>query len=122
MIADDIALAGVLADVVKRHPELELWGHALSITTYRCVPADLRRRIGEAAVDAYLDELNQQVLANIQKGGEAFVSNAVIRGHYVLRACVVNFHTRAADMHAVADISARVGRELDATLRPKELR
>jgi glutamate/tyrosine decarboxylase-like PLP-dependent enzyme len=122
MIADDMALAGVLAEVVKHHPELELCGHTLSITTYRCVPPDLRRRIGEAAVDTYLDELNQQVLAHIQKGGEAFVSNAVIRGRYVLRACIVNFHTRAADMHAVAEISARVGREFDATLRPKELR
>jgi glutamate/tyrosine decarboxylase-like PLP-dependent enzyme len=122
MIADDIALAGVLAAVVKQHPELEFWTHDLSITTYRCVPADLRGRIGEAGVDTYLDELNQQVLARMQKGGEAFVSNAVIRGHYVLRACVVNFHTRAADMHAVAEISARMGREIDGELRPKELR
>jgi glutamate/tyrosine decarboxylase-like PLP-dependent enzyme len=122
MIADDIALAGLLAGVVRQHAELELWTHELSITTWRCVPADLRARIGTAAVDEYLDVLNKEVLARMQKGGEAFVSNAVIRGHYVLRACVVNFHTRAGDMQAVADISARMGRQLDGELRPAELR
>ena len=57
----------------------------------------------------------------MQKGGEAFVSNAVIRGRYVLRACVVNMNTRASDMQAVAEISARMGRELDAELRPAGL-
>ena len=122
MIADDIALAGLLAAEVKRHPELEFWTHELSITTYRCVPADLRSRIGDTQVDSYLDRLNKEVLARMQSGGEAFVSNAVIRGHYVLRACVVNFNTRAADMHAVVEISVRMGHEIDAELRPAELR
>jgi len=58
----------------------------------------------------------------MQVGGEAFVSNAVIRGRYVLRACVVNFNTRVTDVLAVADISSRMGRELDAELRPAALR
>jgi glutamate/tyrosine decarboxylase-like PLP-dependent enzyme len=122
MIADDIALARALAEVVHANPELELMTQALSITTYRCVPRDLRGRIGEPAVDEYLDALNRQVLDRMQSGGEAFVSNAVLRGRYVLRACVVNFNTRAADMVAVAEISARMGREFDAALRPAGLR
>jgi aromatic-L-amino-acid/L-tryptophan decarboxylase len=121
MIADDMALARVLADVVRTKPDLEMMTQALSITTWRCVPADLRGRVGEAAVDAYLDTLNREVLARMQTRGEAFVSNAVLGGRYVLRACVVNFNTRAADMQAVAEISARMGRELDAELRPAEL-
>jgi glutamate/tyrosine decarboxylase-like PLP-dependent enzyme len=122
MIADDIALAGVLADAVRKQPGLEFMTLGLSITTYRCVPPDLKGRIGEAAVDEYLDTLNKQVLERIQAGGEAFVSNAVIHGRYVLRSCVVNFNTRAADMEAVAQVSARLGREVDAGLRPAELR
>jgi hypothetical protein len=40
----------------------------------------------------------------------------------VLRACVVNIHTRSEDMLAVAEISARMGREIDAELRPEGLR
>ena len=122
MIADDIALAASMADAVRRIPDLEFVTCGLSITTYRCVPPDLRSRIGEVAVDAYLDILNKEVLARMQVGGEAFVSNAVIRGRYVLRACVVNFNTRVTDVQAVADISSRMGRELDAELRPAALR
>ena len=122
MIGDDIALAGVLADAVRKNPELEFMTLGLSITTYRCVPRDLRGRIGEVVVDEYVDMLNQEVLSRMQLGGEAFVSNAVIRGRYVLRSCVVNFNTTAADMEAVAQISARMGRQVDAELRPEELR
>ena len=122
MIADDIALAASMADAVRRIPDLEFVTCGLSITTYRCVPPDLRSRIGEVAIDAYLDILNKEVLARMQVGGEAFVSNAVIRGRYVLRACVVNFNTRVTDVQAVADISSRMGRELDAELRPAALR
>ncbi len=121
MISDDIALARVLADAVQAQPSLELTTLALSITTYRCVPSDLRDRIGDAAVEEYLNTLNREVLDRMQSGGEAFVSNAVIRGRYVLRACIVNFNTRASDLHEVARISARMGREIDAELRPATL-
>lgn len=121
MISDDIALARALAEIVRGTPELELATQALSITTYRFVPADLRGRIGEAAVEQYLNTLNREVVDGMQRGGEAFVSNAVLQGRYVLRACIVNFHTRASDMEQVADISVRLGRELDAKLRPAAL-
>ena len=38
-----------------------------------------------------------------------FVSNAVIDGRYVLRACIVNFHTERADVEAVPEIVVRRG-------------
>ena len=122
MIGDDMALAVQLADLVKASSDLEFCTHSLSITTYRCVPPDLRGRIGDAAVEEYLNALNQEVLSRMQNGGEAFVSNAVIRGRYVLRACVVNFNTRAEDIEAVAQLSSRMGREIDAELRPAALK
>ena len=93
----------------------------MSITTFRFVPADLGARSREPRVQEYLNQLNQRLLETIQQGGEAFVSNAVIDGRYLLRACIVNFHTRLADVRAVPEIVVRVGRELDATLRPGEL-
>jgi glutamate/tyrosine decarboxylase-like PLP-dependent enzyme len=40
-IGDDIALAARLFDRVSTHAELEAYTHALSITTFRFVPADL---------------------------------------------------------------------------------
>ncbi len=50
------------------------------------------------------------------------MSNAVVRGRYVLRACIVNFHTSQADVDALPEIVARAGRTLDAAERPAALR
>lgn len=121
MIADDMRLARDMADAVGREPELELFTQALSITTFRFVPADLRARAAEPEVAAYLDTLNQQILDRTQREGEAFVSNAVIGGRYVLRACIVNFRTELADVQAVPAIMVRVGRALDTAGRPAAL-
>jgi glutamate/tyrosine decarboxylase-like PLP-dependent enzyme len=114
MIADDIALARRLADVVRRTQELELFTQSLSITTFRFVPADLRAAAEEPANVKYLNDLNTKVLDHLQRHGEAFVSNAVVDGRYVLRACVVNFHTDAGDIDALPEIVVRAGRELHA--------
>lgn len=113
MIADDISLSRTLAEAVARHPELEPITQALSIATFRYVPIDLRPRIGEADAERELNWLNERVLDRIQRGGEAFVSNAVVGGRYVLRACIVNFHTQAADVEALPEIVARVGRGIE---------
>jgi hypothetical protein len=57
------------------------------------------------------------LLDTIQRSGEAFVSNALVRGRYVLRACIVNFHTTRKDVEAVPAIVVRMGRDLDARMR-----
>ena len=114
MIADDIRLSQAMAQAVSCHAELELITQDLSITTFRYVPCDLRVRLGEAQVDNYLGALNREILERLQRGGETFISNAVVKGQYVLRACIVNFHTTEADVEAVPDIVARVGRTVDA--------
>ena len=117
MIADDIALSQVMAEAVGAHPELELVTQALSITTFRYVPADLRARVGEAEAEAHLDVLNRALLDRLQHDGDVFVSNAVVARRYLLRACIVNFHTTRADVEAVPAIVVRAGREIDRQLR-----
>lgn len=117
MISEDIRLSRALAEEVRRTPELEFLTQDLSITTFRYVPADLRPGAGDPAVEAHLDALNRELLDRLQRGGEVFVSNAVIGGRYVLRACIVNFHTTLADVEAVPAIVVRVGRAVDADLR-----
>jgi aromatic-L-amino-acid decarboxylase len=116
-IGDDITLAARLHARVSAHPLLEPCTQALSITTFRFVPQDLRGSAGDPATEAYLNRLNQAILDRIQREGQAFVSNAVIRGRYVLRACIVNFNTQEADVDAVPDIVARLGHAIDADLR-----
>ncbi len=118
MISDDIRLSRAMADAVRRTPDLECVTQSLSITTFRYVPGDLRPKIGEPAVDRYLDTLNRELLDRLQRGGEVFVSNAIVGGRYLLRACIVNFHTTLADVEAVPAIVVRVAREVDARSRP----
>ena len=117
MIADDISLSQAMAQEVSRQAELELMTQDLSITTFRYVPLDLRTKLPEPKVEGYLDTLNREILDRLQAGGETFVSNAVVYGHFVLRACIVNFHTAQADVDAVPLIAVRVGRAVDAQLR-----
>jgi len=122
MIGDDMRLSRAMAAAVAAHPEMELFTQALSIATFRFVPQDLKSRASEPRVAEYLDELGRELLDASQKRGEAFVSNAVIGGRHVLRACIVNMNTRLADVEALPGILVRHGRELDARMRPGSLR
>lgn len=119
MLTEDIALAQRLYDAAVEHPELEAFTRELSITTFRYRPADLAS--DNQDVETYLNELNEKLLSEIQSGGEAYVSNAVLEGRMLLRSCVVNFRTGADDIDALPEIVAKCGREIDAKLRPASL-
>src|SRR5579862_1702910 len=106
MIADDIRLSRRLAGAVEKHPDLELMTQALSIATFRFVPAHLQGRRGDPGVEGELNAINESLLDTIQRGGELYLSNAVIGGRYALRACIVNFHTEGRDVDAVPEIVA----------------
>ena len=108
-IGDDCRLASLLYELCDEDPELEARTCNLSITTFRLRPAGLEG--GE------LDPLNEELLERLQKGGEAFVSNAVIDGSYFLRVCIVNFRTTEDDIRALPEIVKRIGSELLTTAR-----
>ena len=110
MIRDDIALTEAMYRAAEAHPELETFTLALSIATFRYVPADLTLT-GEER-EQYLNELNSALVTRLQADGEFFVSNAVINGSYVLRACIVNFRTDRPDVDAVPEMVVRTGRAL----------
>jgi len=116
MIGDDCRLAAELHAHVGRHAELEPATLGLSISTFRYVPRDLRTA-GSKAED-YLNTLNETLLARLKLGGEVFVTNAVLDSRFLLRACIVNFRTTDADVAAIPELVARVGRTVDAELRP----
>lgn len=120
MIADDIGLAKTLHELAAADPELQTFRQGLSISTFRYVPRDLAP--GDEKVEAYLNELNSELLVRLQKSGEAFLTNAVNGGVFWLRACIVNFRTSLADIRALPAIITRLGRETDAALRPEALR
>ena len=122
MIGDNIRLAASFYSSIEHHPELEGYTHSLSITTFRYVPADLRDRSGETEVAAYLNELNEKLLAAIEQSGEIFLSNAIINDRFLLRLCVVNFRSSQSDIEAIPETVCRHGSALDTALRPGSLR
>ena len=110
MIRDDIAFTEAMYRAADAHPELETFTLGLSIATFRYVPADLT--LTGAEREQFLNELNSALVTKLQADGELFVSNAVIRGSYVLRACIVNFRTEEKDVLEVPEMVVRAGRAL----------
>jgi aromatic-L-amino-acid decarboxylase len=114
-ISHDAALARYLGELVEERDEFELCAPVgLSITCFRYVPPGLGAHPGR---DAYLDRLNERLMAEIQADGRAYCSNAVLGGRFVLRACIVNFRTEAEDVEALLDVAAELGARLDRELR-----
>ncbi len=116
MISDDIALSESLFRAAESHTEIEAGTQNLSITTFRFVPEELDPTAEKNR--QYIDDLNREILNQLQRGGEAFVSNAIVEGSYFLRACIVNFRTTLTDVKALLDIVARIGRRIDAERQP----
>lgn len=119
MITDDIRLARMLYERLADYAEIERMTQSLSITTFRFVPADIDA--SDVSVNEYLNKLNLELLTRLQNSGEFYLSNAVINQKYALRACIVNFRTSVSDIEALPPFVIEAGRELDKTLRPKEL-
>lgn len=103
-IATDIRLAGLLFRLASEHPEFEAVSHNLSITTLRYYPPGYPKD--------KLNVLNERLLNELQRGGEIFLSNAVIGDAYCLRACMVNFRTSDKDIEEMIRIITRAGRKL----------
>jgi len=107
-ISEDIALAELLFKEASFHPELEAITQNLSIATLRYVPAVAFP--DDEQKEAYLNKLNENLLNNLQQGGEVFLSNALVKGKYCLRGCIVNFRTSGKDIKEIIDIIIREGR------------
>ena len=72
----------------------------------------------DSNVANYLNDLNRELLTRLQRGGEAYLSNAIIGGKYALRACIVNFRTTLQDVKELLPLVVRLGKELDGEMRP----
>jgi aromatic-L-amino-acid decarboxylase len=68
-----------------------------SVVCLRWRPADLAGRAGDAAVEAFLDERNQQILEAVNRTGEVFMSHARLDGRFVIRFALG--HLRTEDRH-----------------------
>ena len=112
MIGDDMALSRRLFELVAAHPDFQVGSQSLSIATFRFVPSELRATVGTPDTERTLDDLNQRLLSALEHSGEAFLSNAIVNGRFMLRACIVNFNTTLADIETLPQLIARIARQL----------
>jgi len=110
MIRKDIALAEDLFRLVSGRDELRAVACHLSITTFQYVPAGLNGRADQESEN----RLNEELLNRLQKGGEVFLSNAIVQGAYCLRVCIVNFRTTYKDLEFLVEKVIEQGRLLEA--------
>jgi len=115
MISEDIELAELLFEEAQKHPELEAITQNLSIATLRYVPLNYLQ--DEQIDETYLNTLNEKLLNELQRGGEVFLSNAVVAEKYCLRACIVNFRTSIKDIQEIIVIIVREGRKVHEMLQ-----
>lgn len=116
MINEDIEMSKMLFEEAKKHPELEAITQNLSITTVRYVPSGFGN---DQPKEPYLNKLNEMLLNELQKGGEVFLSNAIVFEKYCLRGCIVNFRTSRKDIEEIIEIVVREGRKIHRKLQEK---
>ena len=93
-IAGNIEQARRLAAQVDAEPALErLADVPLSAVCFRWTGGD----------PASFDEVNAAILDRVNRRGRVYLSNATVRGHFVLRACITNHRTTDADVDAVVE-------------------
>jgi aromatic-L-amino-acid/L-tryptophan decarboxylase len=117
MIGDDIQLSQLLFKLADQHPELEAMTQNLSITTFRYAPEEIKKENDETC----LNKLNEELLNELQRGGELFLSNAVVKGKYCLRYCIVNFRTSRKDIEELVEIVVREGRKTHQAMQKKKV-
>lgn len=100
-IQRDLAHARALAGLVTADPDLELLAPVeLSAVCFR------HRFVADA------DARNQALLGAVNARGRVYLSNAVIRGAFALRACFTNHRTTDADVVTVVDEVRQAARAL----------
>lgn len=115
-ISHDNSLAEYMGQRVEEANDFELLAPVeLSICCFRYVPPEYIRKLSSERgaererLEAELDHLNTQIMVRVQHGGEAYVSNATLRGRFALRACITNFRTTRSDIDKTLEVIREAG-------------
>lgn len=100
-IENDLACARHLEDLVRASDDFEMLAPVeLSIFCFR------HRLPG--LTNQQLDEHNERLLIALQRDGSSYLSNAIVKGRFALRGCVMNYRTTPRDMEILLDDLRRV--------------
>ena len=105
-----IALAQRLEADLRREPDVEILAPVpFSVVVFRFAPSDLS--------EPERDALNQRVLEAVNREGRFFISHAVVKGRYVLRAAIGSLRTEERHLDSFLE-SVRAARAATETLKP----
>ncbi len=105
VIAQNVAQARYLADLVDRHPQLERLAPApLNIVCFRFIAA--------GKDDAALNALNQEILWRIQETGVALPSHTELAGRFAIRVAITNHRSRREDFDALVKAVVETGQTI----------
>jgi aromatic-L-amino-acid/L-tryptophan decarboxylase len=107
----DLEHARQLRERIEKEPSLELLAAGpLSAVCFRYIG----RRRQPSATDESLNQLNANILRRVvHERGNVFISNAVIRDAFALRACIVNHRSSLADIELIVDEVLAAALELE---------
>jgi glutamate/tyrosine decarboxylase-like PLP-dependent enzyme len=109
-IENNLACARHLESLVQESDDFEMLAPVeLSIFCFRYLSPQLRN-----APLREINEFNEQLLIALQRDGSSYLSNAMIKGRFALRGCVLNYRTTLADMERLLDDLRRVAGTLVA--------
>lgn len=105
MISRNVDQAKYLGTLIQHHDQLELLAPiGLDIVCYRYNPGN--------ADDTELNELNQNILAEIHERGIAIPSYTSLKGKYCIRVAIANHRSRYEDFRELAEQTVQIGEEL----------
>jgi glutamate/tyrosine decarboxylase-like PLP-dependent enzyme len=103
-ISANLRQARLLADLIDADDSIErLAPVELSAVCFRWTGAGagVGAGAGDSAGAGDLDRINAEILAEVNRRGHVYLSNADIRGAFALRACITNHRTTDRDVAAV---------------------
>jgi len=119
LLGQNVRCAEHLDRLVRASRDFEAFHRpTLFLYSFRYVPENLRSVATHspehrAAIDAYLDRLNQRIADEIQLTGVAFLMTTSVRGHTVLRFSICSHRTTPHDIDAVFGKLRELGERLD---------
>jgi glutamate/tyrosine decarboxylase-like PLP-dependent enzyme len=92
-----VDLARYLEQVIETSPDMELMASGpLTAVCFRYAPAGLRD-------EESLTRLNQEIMADVQVGGRAFLAGTDIRGRFALRSCALHYALDESHVHTIVE-------------------
>jgi aromatic-L-amino-acid/L-tryptophan decarboxylase len=99
----DLEHAQLLAASIRNTPQLEL-----------LAPVELSAVCFRYRKGTQLDDLNAAILRRVIENGRVYLSNALVRRQFALRACFVNHRTQPQDVALIVPEVLRAAREIIA--------